>query len=685
MGERFRPPEGQYCDVVMKGGITSGVVYPKAICALAERYRFRNVGGTSAGAIAAAATAAAEYGRDRDGGGFETLEGLPDFLGGDGNLIGLFQPQPSTRRLHRVLIASMDAKQGGWWKIEGWKNGRWKKKVALLKALVPYAAGIVLGALPGVLIAAMLVVLGALYGSGWFLGGAIALAVPAMIFALLGAALGAGLLLLRDLNVRVPENGYGLCSGMPTRAPQPGEARALTPWLHETIETCAGDRDRPASRPLTFGDLWAAPGQTLADLKTEDDHHINLAMMTTNLVNRRAHQMPWDDRDWFFCPAELSKLFPADVVRHMVENPREPNASELTRSLVGRGLAWRQGLRPLPEAKDMPVLVATRMSLSFPVLLTGVPLWRFDYSWKDNSDRLDEWRAWGAALADQGDGAVLEYPNAWSPADPPAEPAVFERCWFSDGGISSNFPVHFFDRLVPRWPTFAIDLRPFAFGDKPSPDEAENVEMAHRNGDQRGDWWYRFPEPSSKWFGLKDQRLRSFLEAAVKTMQNRADEAQMRVPGYRDRVAHVNMSKTEGGMNLNMEEGVIKALTKRGEAAADRLITAYDPEKWRGRTISWRNHRWTRFRSSLAVLEQLSTYFAAGVKESDYLDGDQALIDHSRTYKLEPWQKPLARKEVERVEELAAAVGEATVQQEPPGMQFEAPKPPPVGRISPKE
>ena len=49
----------QSCDVVLKGGITSGVVYPLALVALAEKYRFSNIGGTSAGAIAAAAAAAA--------------------------------------------------------------------------------------------------------------------------------------------------------------------------------------------------------------------------------------------------------------------------------------------------------------------------------------------------------------------------------------------------------------------------------------------------------------------------------------------------------------------------------------------------------------------------------------------------------------------------------------------------
>src|SRR5919199_6613284 len=68
------------CDVVMKGGITSGIVYPLAICELARAYRFKNLGGTSAGAMAAAATAAAEFGRDRGGGSFAQLAGLPAWL-----------------------------------------------------------------------------------------------------------------------------------------------------------------------------------------------------------------------------------------------------------------------------------------------------------------------------------------------------------------------------------------------------------------------------------------------------------------------------------------------------------------------------------------------------------------------------------------------------------------------------
>ena len=46
----------------MKGGITSGVVYPEAVLELHEDFDFRCIGGASAGAIAAAATAAAQFG-----------------------------------------------------------------------------------------------------------------------------------------------------------------------------------------------------------------------------------------------------------------------------------------------------------------------------------------------------------------------------------------------------------------------------------------------------------------------------------------------------------------------------------------------------------------------------------------------------------------------------------------------
>jgi hypothetical protein len=52
------------CDIIMKGGITSGVVYPLAVLELARKYRLRNIGGTSAWALASVLTTAGEYGRE---------------------------------------------------------------------------------------------------------------------------------------------------------------------------------------------------------------------------------------------------------------------------------------------------------------------------------------------------------------------------------------------------------------------------------------------------------------------------------------------------------------------------------------------------------------------------------------------------------------------------------------------
>jgi hypothetical protein len=137
--KHFASPEG-VCDIIMKGGITSGVVYPFAIAELAKRYRFANIGGTSAGAIAAAAAAAAEYGRYVPGKGFKRLTELPAEVGT--NLLGLFQPSPKLRPLFQILVAA----------LKGRTTAGKVLRVAAA-ALWGYRWAAALGSLPGVLIA----------------------------------------------------------------------------------------------------------------------------------------------------------------------------------------------------------------------------------------------------------------------------------------------------------------------------------------------------------------------------------------------------------------------------------------------------------------------------------------------------------------------------------------------------
>ena len=103
------------CDLVMKGGITSGIVFPPILLELQKRYKFHSIGGTSAGAMAAVAAAAAEYNRavaaeyNREGTGFSELAEVQKWLSADGHLRNLFQASAETKPLFDVLSAVLEA------------------------------------------------------------------------------------------------------------------------------------------------------------------------------------------------------------------------------------------------------------------------------------------------------------------------------------------------------------------------------------------------------------------------------------------------------------------------------------------------------------------------------------------------------------------------------------------------
>lgn len=237
------------CDLVMKGGITSGIVYPLAVVEIARAFRLRSIGGTSAGAIAAAAAAAAELGRQRGSNpnGFKELENLPAYLvataaGGRGTkLMALFKPSPSLRPLFDVFLAVMGARGGK------------RRIVAGLRALAPhFGLAILLG---------MAVV-------GVPLGWAVARSNIDFVWAwVLAAALAGGVFVallhaLRLLLHELPRNRFGACSGMPP-ADDPAPGEALTVWLTDYLDKLCGQAvaqartGNPADpeKPLTFGDL----------------------------------------------------------------------------------------------------------------------------------------------------------------------------------------------------------------------------------------------------------------------------------------------------------------------------------------------------------------------------------------------------------------------------------------------
>jgi hypothetical protein len=116
------PQPPSECDLVLKGGITSGIVYPLALVELHKQYRFRDIGGASVGAVAAAAAAAAEYSAqvsrrthatEAPNQGFAGLALLPDELGGvdpstrRSKLLSPFRAQPETQPAMDVLLAAL--------------------------------------------------------------------------------------------------------------------------------------------------------------------------------------------------------------------------------------------------------------------------------------------------------------------------------------------------------------------------------------------------------------------------------------------------------------------------------------------------------------------------------------------------------------------------------------------------
>jgi hypothetical protein len=121
-------PDKLECDLVMRGGITSGIVYPRAMAKLAKTYNFRLIGGTSAGAIAAAATAVAQFGANTGHDRFQKIYELPKKLAklkdGKSVLERLFQPQPGTSRLFSLLMSSLE------------REGKFKKILRIVRPVL---------------------------------------------------------------------------------------------------------------------------------------------------------------------------------------------------------------------------------------------------------------------------------------------------------------------------------------------------------------------------------------------------------------------------------------------------------------------------------------------------------------------------------------------------------------------
>lgn len=575
------------CDLVMKGGVTSGIVYPPIVLELAKKYRFRSIGGTSAGAIAAAVTAAAEYGRET--GGFGRLDKMSkklssseecnskeqkkNFLSeecnseeqGENFLYNLFQASDETQPLMDTVY-------------EVWKKQReTEKKPSVLQKLLEFfqtektnhekpsalqnsleffkfalflhatfrskhhevfakgsRRGLVIGLILALFLSGFSFVVFFLVAqftggslSGWSF--IILLLLLSVSFAWIGqwiGGLGVSVYDLYDIiTKKVPDkknNFFGMCSGRknPTST---SKDPALTDWLTAQINYVAGIDEN--GEPLTVGQLTKKG--------------IYLKLVTSNLSENKPYILPFDNNAFIFNKEEFDKLFPPNVVEYMTRCAHRSDTVELP-----------EGFHFLPEADNLPVVVAMRMSISFPILIGAVPLR------KTNDDAFG--KKPGKEKRSLTKIAIKD----------------LKRHWFSDGGISSNFPIHLFDEWLPSRPTFGINLTSL----QPNEDRDPTLPNANDNPDQ-------------EWAEISD--LCDFIGAIWLTAQNYRDNTQSMLRSYRERVVQVPLSKDEGGMNLFMDKKTITGVIEKGKIAGAKIVNDFN----------FKHHQWVRFVVLMELLE----------------------------------------------------------------------------------
>jgi predicted acylesterase/phospholipase RssA len=614
------------CDLVMKGGITSGIVYPGVVCKLAEKYEFQNIGGTSAGGIAAALTAAAELARRQGRNAFPELAQVPAFLGANSkqasgsNLFNLFQPQPAMRGLFHFATAFL---------LKGFiPIARALLRVLWFETLLAFAFG-------------FLVLRLGWDTSGWQLIGVYVLAFFAFVAGILLTWLAGLLLRLRSLS----NHHYGFCFGY-TRRTTDKQPISLIEWLNAKLNSFAA---LPEGQPLTFGDLKNC-------ISAENPNGITLKMITTCLTWGRPFTLPFDTHQFYFSPQELSNYLPADVISWMENHP----AALARDDDHGSRKIDLGGLKPLPAAEDLPVILAVRLSLSFPFLFCAVPLYAVDFTRRERPPGQ-------TAPAKRKPGDALG----------PDEPFTPERVWFADGGITSNFPFHLFDSPIPRWPTFGLDLDDL----RPDmTDKSPRTWMPTSNVGGIAPSWTRL-ETAPSFLGVLP-----FAFSMINAARNWMDNLQATVPGYRDRIVHVYLNKREGGLNLNMPAEIVTALSGYGEQAAEHLIDHFIDGTDGGKPtiMTWDNQRWIRYRSTTALLQHFVGDYAFGMENPETGDPNiMTLIARGKEdppptgYRFSPGQRDVALEVTEEFRKLGDDLKGKDLEEH-------GPKPEPALRVRPK-
>lgn len=134
---------------------------------------------------------------------------------------------------------------------------------------------------------------------------------------------------------------------------------------------------------------------------------VNLTILTTCISRGRTYYLPYDfhaddpgDRFWFD-PDELRRVLPGHVIDYLQVLPREGTWIEVA----------LDPLMPVPRAKDLPMIMAVRMSLSLSALISAVRLRSVDWTLEHNRRARRAWRDYVERMdADPGTPRPAEVP-----------------------------------------------------------------------------------------------------------------------------------------------------------------------------------------------------------------------------------------------------------------------------------
>lgn len=620
-----QPPLDRYCDVVLDGGVINGVVYPGMLIELARKFRFRSLGGTSVGAIAAALAAACEYRRrfGSDNGFNEGLAKMPGELADwidEPNQItrirSLFQPHASVQPLFDWFVDLLGASVKRANTNADREQARRAANLGIaaatemplsicrvlrltwLKAmqhLMPKWFCVAIGVAVSVFFAIVVVLLCNSSNLFWhvtltYLAALICLLATAPLYSLFS-----------QVCKLIRLTGSGMCTGMRAEGSlNPG----LSEWLHEGVQNSA---NLPFHKPLTFGNLWDAPGGPKDAQGSREPQSIDLRMITTCLSHGRIYELPLADEGSLvmFRLSEFKPYFPVDVVNHLrrvskrmsfedcallQRRYKERMAAIDPSAMLGqlclgklRLLPFRLNaefdkaedatnglndpdIRELPSA-DLPIVVAARLSMSCPVLFQNMRLIGFNL-------------------------------------DKHIEDVNFVRLWFSDGGIGSNFPIHLFDKAIPRWPSFGLKILedPPRLNSSAKPIKSY-IPFAHKDG---ADDNLVYPRDVSAFTApdVKDVSVSSFVKllfSIYTSAKDGHDQSYLRMPDVRNRVVRIYLNNRAGNMlNLKIEPVRIidLALVVGAEGGRNAALAYLADVKIPGYgdwANSWQDHRWVRF------------------------------------------------------------------------------------------